>query len=538
MGPSSRRGFFSVSLLLLLLALPLLIDAKYAKICDLLSSPVVSLEYDEATGHFTLADDDDAVLPNNGTETKNNTADDADVRRLVSSKRRTVQVGKHIMSAEKDYFLRANTNPRLQESTNPSTSIFSSLSSKKKTFIARACTCDTLTITYCLVDGIEGPIPDTCGVAWKDDLSTVFMSSSNNTELGSDIYNLDDVGCFELNSQTVFIRNAWPVVVLWYGALFIFILATSNGKMARSYLFNRLTNNRQLNRQVDRIMTREAIMRNRIRASALRTDGPQRFFIRMPGIRSLHSSEEERRWWGNLGLSVVDDQEPHEEVEYVLRTKSFSAEKERKRRLQNRARKINNVNDDNEDANEDANEHVSSTALTPTKSVLKSSGPSTPETVATATSLNDSDDTDQSDQNDYTKEIVRDANMNSCSEEEEEEEDTFECTICLAEVEDGEKIGVLSCHHIFHADCLRNWIARRNACPLCQVTEIASPRPIVGDAANEQGSPEEATLSVRERNDILSLFPSSNTESEAPGQAGSSRRTSGRLSLQLSSGSS
>jgi len=48
------------------------------------------------------------------------------------------------------------------------------------------------------------------------------------------------------------------------------------------------------------------------------------------------------------------------------------------------------------------------------------------------------------------------------------------------EVCDGEQVGVLPCSHIFHVDCLREWILRRNACPLCQ-TEIATPRPVQMD---------------------------------------------------------
>lgn len=40
------------------------------------------------------------------------------------------------------------------------------------------------------------------------------------------------------------------------------------------------------------------------------------------------------------------------------------------------------------------------------------------------------------------------------------------CTICLLEVEDGERIAVLSCGHLYHADCLGEWILKK-VCATC-----------------------------------------------------------------------
>jgi len=49
------------------------------------------------------------------------------------------------------------------------------------------------------------------------------------------------------------------------------------------------------------------------------------------------------------------------------------------------------------------------------------------------------------------------------------------CTICFAPLEDGDRIGALSCSHIFHVVCLKQWSRRRNVCPLCQEPEAATP---------------------------------------------------------------
>jgi len=47
------------------------------------------------------------------------------------------------------------------------------------------------------------------------------------------------------------------------------------------------------------------------------------------------------------------------------------------------------------------------------------------------------------------------------------------CSICMMEIVDGEKVGALSCNHLFHVDCLKEWIKRKNSCPLCQSPNIA-----------------------------------------------------------------
>jgi len=43
------------------------------------------------------------------------------------------------------------------------------------------------------------------------------------------------------------------------------------------------------------------------------------------------------------------------------------------------------------------------------------------------------------------------------------------CTICFSELEDGDKVGDLGCRHVFHTDCLKMWVAKRNSCPLCNI---------------------------------------------------------------------
>ena len=51
------------------------------------------------------------------------------------------------------------------------------------------------------------------------------------------------------------------------------------------------------------------------------------------------------------------------------------------------------------------------------------------------------------------------------------------CSICLDDIKDGDRIGDLKvCNHLFHSDCLKNWLRKSNKCPLCQKQDLAFPK--------------------------------------------------------------
>ncbi|GAX28065.1 hypothetical protein FisN_2Hh116 [Fistulifera solaris] len=58
----------------------------------------------------------------------------------------------------------------------------------------------------------------------------------------------------------------------------------------------------------------------------------------------------------------------------------------------------------------------------------------------------------------------------------EDDEMFDDCAICYQDLVDGDRVGALVCGHKFHADCLKEWCTRRNACPLCNCNEIAAPQ--------------------------------------------------------------
>ncbi|CAJ1945587.1 unnamed protein product [Cylindrotheca closterium] len=57
----------------------------------------------------------------------------------------------------------------------------------------------------------------------------------------------------------------------------------------------------------------------------------------------------------------------------------------------------------------------------------------------------------------------------------EEDDPSICCTICFGPLQEGDRIASLECKHIFHVECIKGWVQRKNTCPLC-ATQIAKPR--------------------------------------------------------------
>jgi hypothetical protein len=44
---------------------------------------------------------------------------------------------------------------------------------------------------------------------------------------------------------------------------------------------------------------------------------------------------------------------------------------------------------------------------------------------------------------------------------------TFECTICLEDIKDGDYVSLTECFHIYHHRCLNGWLVINPICPIC-----------------------------------------------------------------------
>lgn len=56
--------------------------------------------------------------------------------------------------------------------------------------------------------------------------------------------------------------------------------------------------------------------------------------------------------------------------------------------------------------------------------------------------------------------------MKRCSVDDDQQE---KCTICLSEFEDGEDVRRLPCMHLFHIECVDQWLTTNKKCPICRV---------------------------------------------------------------------
>jgi len=50
-----------------------------------------------------------------------------------------------------------------------------------------------------------------------------------------------------------------------------------------------------------------------------------------------------------------------------------------------------------------------------------------------------------------------------------ETDDVEKCTICLSDFEDDECVRRLPCMHLYHIDCVDQWLATNKRCPICRV---------------------------------------------------------------------
>lgn len=49
------------------------------------------------------------------------------------------------------------------------------------------------------------------------------------------------------------------------------------------------------------------------------------------------------------------------------------------------------------------------------------------------------------------------------------EDSNLECSICLNKFSDDNKGYELKCEHIFHKDCIKEWMERSKTCPICRI---------------------------------------------------------------------
>eukprot|EP00565_Helicotheca_tamesis_P009016 CAMPEP_0185725436 /NCGR_PEP_ID=MMETSP1171-20130828/1704_1 /TAXON_ID=374046 /ORGANISM="Helicotheca tamensis, Strain CCMP826" /LENGTH=420 /DNA_ID=CAMNT_0028393571 /DNA_START=240 /DNA_END=1502 /DNA_ORIENTATION=+ len=260
----------------------------------------------------------------------------------------------------------------------------------------------------------DSNLPDFYCVEGTGDLCRVNRGARERYSSGD-----NPIVCLKSAPTQDFIRSVWPVIPLSFGALILSLLVTRPGRNALKYFFS-FCFRRLNNRLVSRIYRREMMWLERARA-AVQTQ------------REANAAE--------------NGEEIGPPSSYLLKTETFETNKMRERRIQKRGQDMYALNSGNESDND--NEEL-------VASVANSEGD--------AFAFNG------------TEKEKTPEELNVSRDDEQFLDDGVTCTICILEIEDGDRIGVLPCDHYFHVDCLKPWILKRNSCPLCQTKKIAEPQ--------------------------------------------------------------
>lgn len=79
------------------------------------------------------------------------------------------------------------------------------------------------------------------------------------------------------------------------------------------------------------------------------------------------------------------------------------------------------------------------------------------------------------------------------NESSDNQEDGDECPVCLATIQPGDMVSSSTneaCPHVFHRDCIYEWLLRKKGCPMCRNPFLVEPDD--GGGAAEANSPSQA----------------------------------------------
>ncbi|KAJ3702596.1 hypothetical protein LUZ61_006301 [Rhynchospora tenuis] len=76
---------------------------------------------------------------------------------------------------------------------------------------------------------------------------------------------------------------------------------------------------------------------------------------------------------------------------------------------------------------------------------------------------------------------------------------TLECAVCLSEYDDSDTLRILpGCCHVFHPDCIDNWLSNHDVCPVCRAS-LTNPNIISTEPQSETGNDGASTQDERHR---------------------------------------
>ncbi|KAG7611689.1 Zinc finger RING-type [Arabidopsis suecica] len=119
--------------------------------------------------------------------------------------------------------------------------------------------------------------------------------------------------------------------------------------------------------------------------------------------------------------------------------------------------------------------------------------------------------------------------------EEEEEKRSQECSVCLSEFQDEEKLRIIpNCSHLFHIDCIDVWLQNNANCPLCR-TRVSCDTSFPPDRVSAPSTSPENLVMLRGENEyvVIELGSSIGSDRDSPRNGrllmGQERSNSGHL---------
>jgi len=300
------------------------------------------------------------------------------------------------------------------------------------------------------------------------------------------------VKCLSTTKGEIFARNAWPITLLWLISIFIYAFITEGGRLGLKYMFscccffwckNVSNSHRDF---IEEIIRREADTRRRFQRVAV-----------------------ERQNSGRDGPYNRDGSSGP--ITYILKTKQYMSDKKKVDSESTTSEKTAPLSPENiQDSDENpTTKHTITEPLSPESTVIQQDSDQNPTPIPKHTE--NVDITNEllcrpcgDVEGDIGGESNGDANIyaNLDFSDEEFDEDAVVCTICIMNIEDGDRIGALPCEHEFHVDCLKEWIKRKNVCPLCQCPDIAREKGSPLDSSTVDGNSDDNERESEDENEL------------------------------------
>ena len=355
------------------------------------------------------------------------------------------------------------------------------------------------------------------------------------------------VKCYDQNLKNIIARNAWPLILLWYCGLAVICCCTVHGRTAGDFAiahivctFKRVLcccrNSGDFNdRMIDRMIQDDDRERRR-RSGDLRND-----------------EDDDRRPWYFPRQRLMFERALMSQVQWIWRHQEYMREVNMREQglpppqIRLKVKRFR-METSTSNSKEGGFSQIPPTSMTidtsnhqqklPALSTIKSSNASSSKTFpseeqrgdsgySTApTSVADRSTSDGSICSSASAENILANKDNACcslcpDENNNENEHNYEsaannedsaehndacdldsldaptCTICFCAFKEGDRIGDLSCKHEFHIECLKGWVQRKNACPLCNV-RIEKPERPAPPSQDETDADTESPTSVGE----------------------------------------